>query len=122
MALNVELFRKVQEALTWEAEAFTMDVYVLCDAPACIAGHAVFQGGEAWPYYGSIRDRAAQLLGLASAEKPISSKNVFYLEEWPYRFRRRYEQAVRPTTRARVACAYIDYLIEQEARHDPKLR
>jgi hypothetical protein len=121
MALNVELFRKVQEAITREAKTFDMNCFAhmkydgwqwYCDSPACLAGWAVALSVPDSEFRRlrerDIRGRATELLDPPSG--------MFYVDRWPYRFRRRYKRAVRPATRARVACDYIDYLIEQEAR------
>lgn len=113
MALNVELLRKVQAAILTEAETFNMSIVRHwegdCQTPACIAGHAVFQsvGAENFQNRAGVMEEAVRLLGL-------EDMTPFTIDGWPLKFRRRYANAVRPLTRAKAACAYIDHLIASE--------
>jgi hypothetical protein len=118
MALNVELFRKVQEAITREAETFNMSMTKHwdsrgCATPACIAGHAAFIVLER----DAKKFREKPVLTIAMKSLGLTDDSFFTVDTWPYRFCRRYRRAVRPATRARVACQYIDWLIEREASH-----
>lgn len=140
--MNVRLLRRVQKYIAAEPRRFNMwDWYLKfrgntkqfsdlrgailqvppCKTVACIAGTAVVLTERQIPLrfpvfadtdrsYGSglIKNIALEKLNLTFYQ----GERLFYLENWPSKFERRYNQAKTPRGRANAAIARIDHFIK----------
>lgn len=105
--MKIRLLRKVQKAILAEPELFDMS-----ENHKCIAGWA------AWVDTGNLNpltfDQYAQLLGMD--DRLMEPERLFYVNNWPKRFRNAYRKAVKPLTRAKVAVARIDDFIATKGK------
>lgn len=129
--LNVKLLRKIQRHITEEPRRFFMDGYMReamdekdwrdyvsytpdlsktmppCKTAACIAGWAnILSGNNGW--LNGLEDAAAEI-GLLGNDWGF----LFVSDLWPNPFSTAYNEAKTPKTRAKIACARIDWLIEK---------
>lgn len=133
--LNVKLLRLIQKHITEEPRRFFMsgirfqahdkerwrdfamncvnDLSLSmppCGTAACIAGWALLlsdcDAGEGL-------DTAASLLGIPQMESGHRDYDSLFLDSsWPEPFKSKWKNAKTPKTRAKIACARIDHLIE----------
>jgi hypothetical protein len=126
--INVELLRQVQNAIVKHAAHFNMGTWGYgakkrhimhdesseseCGTTACIAGFIVLLHDGKVGY--GVAGRAAKLLGLDYDvwNDELNGNKLFHLSNWPTKFCRRYLQAKRNLTRARVAAERIEHFIQ----------
>jgi hypothetical protein len=132
--LNVKLLRRIQKHIIEEPRRFFMEGFVVkaksesewkskslwyndistqmppCKTAACIAGTAnLITGGRNL----AASTRAAKLLGVPTfRESRWKPHFLFQIDGWPEPFQSRYMNAKTSKTRAKIACARIDYLIK----------
>lgn len=132
--MNTRLLREVQKAIVEHPAHFDMGIFghglkadelfheeppeSACGTAACIAGYTVALSAGRTPRHGSIATKAARLLGIAYdgglSDFKDEGSRLFYVDEWPARFARRYQRASRNVTRARIASERIDHFIKTE--------
>lgn len=127
MKLNVKLLRKIQRHITEEPRRFVMSNWMRrgspgaiitdfasqqpipdCGTAACIGGWALLLSGE--DYNSAIintEGKATKILGIEGLEAP---GRLFGVSQWG-KFKKRFEKARRPETRAKIACERIDHYI-----------
>ncbi len=136
MALNKRLLRKVRNRIAEIPESYNQSNFCQksddapCGTSACIAGEAIIvsrptikQGIEslrrmdrryfnsgAWTHHDAFK-AGQRLLGLTEEE----SESMFGGEagQWPQPFARRFANAKRPQTRARIAVDYLDECLKR---------
>lgn len=127
--LNVKLLRRIKRHILTEPRRLVMaDVKVKgkpgdrfksdnggtqilpdCGTAACIAGWALMISGKRVIEGSANLYRAAKLLSLP---EDFRSNNLFIVEYWPHRLRRRYLDADAPEARAKIAADRIEHLIK----------
>lgn len=132
--LNVRLLRRIQKHILEEPLRFLMRTQLMkrtpgaviatddwrerqqvpeCGTVACIAGwalllsHQPIRENSPW---GSVRSRAAKILGLPPTV--VDNDELFQVWGWPEKFRARYREATLPRTRAKIAADRIEHLIK----------
>jgi hypothetical protein len=129
--LNVKLLRKIQRHITeeprrlymkwfiragranefFDADNNTKQMFPECGTAACIFGWAnlLTKGRDAGDY-----NRAVIHLGLEPHGDDFLVPYAYLSDVpyWPEPFKTHYQEARTPKTRAKIACARIDYLIE----------
>lgn len=119
--MNVALLKKIKARILAKPNAFRMDRWS-CGTAHCIAGWAcVLNGVKPTKLYVGAADRsvtpdgtyvetrAADLLGLESADLGGNAERLFYEYEWPARFRS--DPTVGRKLKAKRAAARIDHFI-----------
>lgn len=130
--MNTTLLKKVKAAILKHPDQFEMNRYFAgflggkltsspggCGTAACIGGWAVHLrlGNETLKQSqltaydcgcSPVRIQAEDALSLSRE----TASRLFYASYWPVRFRRRYDMAKRPKTRARAAADRIDHFIK----------
>jgi hypothetical protein len=133
--LNVRLLRKIQRYILKEPRRLVMSRLILkkgdplpedhnddfgkCGTAACIAGWALLLSGRK-PFKGERGEEndagtAAKVLGVkyetcGNSDHP--GNKLFWVFNWPYKFRIRYNQAKTAFARAKATSLRIDYFIK----------
>lgn len=132
--VNVELFQRVKEKILQAPEQFDMggwgwpqdDAAPECGTVCCIGGWAMLL---AYPddktlqldlargnfTYNNILD-PLKVRVPALGEPSGCASRIFYTNNWPTDFRRRYVYAQSPQERAQAAADYIDYICGKEEK------
>lgn len=131
--LNTELLRKVRDRIAEIPESYNQNNFWLesdkapCGTVACLAGEAIicsrptvkqgirslrrmdnnvyFVGGH------PITLRGAKLLGLTESDAALVFDGGG--DGWPQPYRRRFQRAVQPETKAKIAVAYLDECLKR---------
>lgn len=130
-AMNIKLLRQIQAAILAEPDKFDMgnwfcpDAASPCGTSACIAGYAITlglkaatprEGYVAWwtsTAHESYSESACKFLRL---DYDKHRDILFFADNWPQPFKKRYFRARRRSTRARVAAGRIDHFIATKGR------
>lgn len=124
---NIGLLRRVKEHILTEPRRFTMERWLdendlegnhpPCGTAACIAGWTVLlKDGRQVTSLG-IASRAAELLGLGTRdvgdyEVFTKANSLFFVKNWPKRYKRAYSRTRKLANRARIAGQRIEYFIK----------
>lgn len=138
MAINVKLLRKVQKHILEEPNRFVMGDFIQrktkkspqfygddfshhdfapCGTAACIAGWAfALVNPKSRATDGNLIERkAVQILGLEydpTGETETNSGKLFFVTQWPKKYRNSFRAAKSQKMRARVAVRRIDHFIK----------
>lgn len=138
MIVNIKRLREIKKQILAEPSQFDMTVYFsakptsTCGTASCIAGWALwlyaknFQKSlkinvlghlySDYPEHISFKNLAAKLLGLTY----LQAERIFFSNQWPLKFYRKYRLALTDEDKAKVAAEYIDYLIKREQNRKKK--
>lgn len=131
--LNVELLQKVKAAILAHPHDFDMDDWVQpaktsevieqnesCGTVGCIAGWMVsLERSESLSDLFDKRiDGAISIAGIARdlldpEAYVVYQDELFYVSQWPEKYRRTYRDATTDQERAQAAADYIDYFIKK---------
>lgn len=105
--MNTELLLKVKAKILAEPEHFDMGRFF--GTECCIAGHALILAGLACC---NVEQESKRVLELRNTQVD----RLFYIEDWPVKFRLGYVGADTDPRRSQIAADRIDHFIATEGR------